>query len=199
MKPIHSETLYGWCRDRLTKTKEFLTEKICRECIFSKRRAINNLDNQRRGKRVFVAKKQSLFQQISAKRAVSSTLHKEPWAKESWENWQYSNLFLLPRRRKMFNSAHNHWFYISRSQKIGVCWKWRCLRSKWQTIHSTLVHIFCSLLLLLYPTNIIPRTHVPLETSFLTVASLISSLGFPCFSISLPPLHVDIPPRCLRI
>ena len=130
---------------------------------------------------------------------MSSTLHKEPWAKESWENWQYSNLFLLPRSMDMFSSAHNHWFCISQTQKIGVCWKWRCLKSKWQTIHSTLVCTLSSLLLLLYPTDIITRTHMLLETSFLTVATLISSLAFSCASISLPPLHVDIPPRCLRI
>ena len=44
----------------------------------------------------------------------------------------------------------------------------RCMQSEWHSIQSTFYDTLKLLLLLSYPTNAIPRTHIPQETSWLT-------------------------------
>ena len=54
-----------------------------------------------------------------------------------------------------------------RIRKLVYC----CLQSEWQTIQSTFSHNLSLLPLLPYPTNIIRRTHIPLESNRLTIFS----------------------------
>ena len=79
----------------------------------------------------------------------------------SCEVWNYFNLFRLPQGMESDNRAHNHWFFIAQTQKIGVL-------LVWQTIESNLSHTFKLLPLLPYLTNTTTRTYIPLKNSYLT-------------------------------
>ena len=79
----------------------------------------------------------------------------------SCEVWNYFNLFLLPQGMESDNRAHNHWFFIAQTQKIGVL-------LVWQTIESNLSDTFKLLSLLPYLTNTTRRTYIPLKNIYLT-------------------------------
>ena len=87
-------------------------------------------------------------------------------ARDSCEEWNCFNLFLLLQSMDSDNRAHNQ------SQKTGVL-------QVWQIIQFTFSHALNLFPWLSYPTDTTKRTHITLETSCLTwLLNFILSLAF---------------------
>ena len=91
------------------------------------------------------------------------------WARESFEDWHYFNLSLLPRSIDRENRARSRWYLIGQAQNSCIAssrlW-WRYLRSEWQTIQSLFSYTLRLLPSLPYPLNTITKTDIHLETSW---------------------------------
>ena len=47
-------------------------------------------------------------------------MSKDHWARDSYEDWHYFNLSLLPQSIDRDKRAHNHWFFIAQTQTRGA-------------------------------------------------------------------------------
>ena len=70
--------------------------------------------------------------------------------------WNCSDLSLLAQYMDSDNRAHNHWFFVAQTQRIGILQVWKNIQSLFSQTRNLLS-------LLPYPTNNTRRTHIPQE------------------------------------